>query len=306
MSVYDNNKFFWLKLKKDFFKRHDIKIIEGSPNGTECVLLYLKLLCESLDHDGYLRFSDNVPYTNSMLASVFGIKVEIVNMAMQLFIDLQMIEILEDKSIFMKEVDKMLGSSTNGAEKKRIQRANRQANLSDKNDENGQQVDNEQANVHQSIEVRTPSSSNIIYNNTLYSSNPSSFNENKECISVIPEENDQQTIEKSEQKSKPSKKDKEQSKTKLSSVVNDCFDKTWAIYPHKVGKEQAKKTWTKKLGLLKTEDEIKIKARKIYSLLTNHIDGWKKEVRKDGVGRPKQYIPHFSTWLNDNIPDKES
>ena len=44
-------KFYWLKLDKDFFKRHDIKIIESMPNGKDYILFYLKLLCESLDHD---------------------------------------------------------------------------------------------------------------------------------------------------------------------------------------------------------------------------------------------------------------
>ena len=55
-------KFYWLKLDKDFFKRHDIKIIESMPNGKDYILFYLKLLCESLDHDGSLRFNDQIPY----------------------------------------------------------------------------------------------------------------------------------------------------------------------------------------------------------------------------------------------------
>ena len=34
-------KFYWLKLKRDFFKRHDIQIIEAMPNGKDYVLFYL-------------------------------------------------------------------------------------------------------------------------------------------------------------------------------------------------------------------------------------------------------------------------
>jgi hypothetical protein len=37
-------RYYWLKLKRDFFKRHDIKIIEAMPNGKDYVLFYLKLL----------------------------------------------------------------------------------------------------------------------------------------------------------------------------------------------------------------------------------------------------------------------
>ena len=31
----ENKRFYWLKLKKDFFKRHDIRIIEAMPNGKD-------------------------------------------------------------------------------------------------------------------------------------------------------------------------------------------------------------------------------------------------------------------------------
>ena len=58
----EKRKYFWLKLKKDFFKRHDIRVIEGMDNGKDYVLFYLKLLVESIDHDGNLRFNDMVPY----------------------------------------------------------------------------------------------------------------------------------------------------------------------------------------------------------------------------------------------------
>jgi hypothetical protein len=29
----DGKKYYWLKLKRDFFKRHDITVIEAMPNG---------------------------------------------------------------------------------------------------------------------------------------------------------------------------------------------------------------------------------------------------------------------------------
>lgn len=88
--------------------------------------------------------------------------------------------------------------------------------------------------------------------------------------------------------------------------ISTLFEKIWAIYPRKVGKEQAKKTWNRKLTTLKTQDDILNKAKRISMLLQKHIKAWAEETGKDGnKGRPKQYLPHFSTWLNDEIPDKE-
>ena len=36
----ESKKYYWLKLRKDFFKRHDIRIIAGTPQGEQIVLFY--------------------------------------------------------------------------------------------------------------------------------------------------------------------------------------------------------------------------------------------------------------------------
>lgn len=115
-------KYYWLKLKRDFFKRHDIQIIEAMPNGKDYILFYLKLLCESVDHEGNLRFSDEIPYNAEMLATITGTNVDVVRSAIQIFTQLHMMEIMDDGTFYMSEVEKMLGSETQWAEKKRRQR----------------------------------------------------------------------------------------------------------------------------------------------------------------------------------------
>ncbi|MTP72894.1 hypothetical protein GMB80_08105, partial [Turicibacter sanguinis] len=118
----DNKKYYWLKLKKDFFKRHDIQIIENMPNGKDYVLFYLKLLVESVDHEGGLRFNETIPYNEQMLATITNTNIDTVSNAMKLFRELGMVEILDDKTIYMNEVSKMLGAETYWAQKKREER----------------------------------------------------------------------------------------------------------------------------------------------------------------------------------------
>lgn len=113
------DRLYWLKLKKDFFKRHDVKIVEKMENGKDYVLFYLKLLCESLDHNGNLRFSDTIPYDENMLSAITDVNIDIVRSAMRIFISLNLIEVLEDKTIYMREVEKMTGSETLSAERVR-------------------------------------------------------------------------------------------------------------------------------------------------------------------------------------------
>ena len=115
----DDKKYFWLKLKRDFFKRHDIRIIESMPNGKDYILFYLKLLCESVDHDGNLRFSDSIPYSEDMLSTITNTNIDIVRSAIKVFTELNMMEILDDGTYFMNEVNKMIGCETEWAVRKR-------------------------------------------------------------------------------------------------------------------------------------------------------------------------------------------
>ena len=122
MAARDSERYYWLKLDRGFFKRHDITVIEDMPNGKDYVLFYLKLMLESVDHEGALRFSDTIPYNEQMLASVTHTNIDIVRAAMKLLIELGMVEVFDDKTLFMKEVAKLLDSETYAAKRKREQR----------------------------------------------------------------------------------------------------------------------------------------------------------------------------------------
>lgn len=115
-------KFYWLKLKRDFFKRHDIRIVEDMPNGKDYVLFYLKLLCESVDHEGSLRFSDSVPYSAEMLATITSTNIDVVRSAVKVFTELGMMEIFDDGTIYMNEVTKMLGCAADNPNANRQRR----------------------------------------------------------------------------------------------------------------------------------------------------------------------------------------
>lgn len=119
-----DKKYYWLKLKRDFFKRHDMRIIEGMPNGKDYILFYLKMLLESIDHEGALRFNETIPYNEEMLSVITNTKVDVVKAAMSLFIKLGMVEILDDSTIYMNEVQKMIGSETATAKRVRKHREN--------------------------------------------------------------------------------------------------------------------------------------------------------------------------------------
>lgn len=119
-------KYYWLKLKRDFFKRHDVRIIEQMPNGKDYILFYLKMLLESIDHEGALRFNETIPYNEQMLSVITDTNVDIVKSAMNLFVELGMVDILEDSTIYMNEVERLIGSETSAAQRMRNKRKREQ------------------------------------------------------------------------------------------------------------------------------------------------------------------------------------
>ncbi len=119
-------RYYWLKLDRNFFKRHDIRIIEAMDNGKgkEYVLFYLKLLVESIDHNGALRFSQTIPYDEQMLSVVTNTDLEIVGHAIDILKRYGLMEIDDDGTIFMTGLSNMVGSEADSAARVRKYREN--------------------------------------------------------------------------------------------------------------------------------------------------------------------------------------
>ncbi len=112
-------RYYWLKLQDNFFERDEIRIIESMPNGKDYILFYLKLLLKSINDEGKLLFKDTIPYTAEMLSTITNTNVDVVRVAVDTFIKLDLMEKFDDGVLFMREVNKMLGSETEYAQKKR-------------------------------------------------------------------------------------------------------------------------------------------------------------------------------------------
>ena len=114
-------KNYWMKVKRDFFKRHDIKILKAE-GGEDVTLFYIQLLAESIDHDGRLRYSEKKAYTPGRLATITETKPETVKKALTLLKELDLLVEEEDGTLYLPEAEHMVGSETEWAEKKRRQR----------------------------------------------------------------------------------------------------------------------------------------------------------------------------------------
>jgi len=124
-------RYYWLKLPRDFFKRHDIKFIKTLPNGREIAFFYTELMAESVDHDGELRFSPEIPYSEGMLAALMDTPIEIVTEAMKVLKEFGLVKVSENGTIILPKVIKMIDSAsdTDGARRVRRFRERQQEKL---------------------------------------------------------------------------------------------------------------------------------------------------------------------------------
>ena len=109
----------YLKLDKNYFTTAEVRILESRENGKEFSLFYLKLLAESVSHDGKLRLSADLPYDNKTLAIVLNTDEKIVESAMKVLEEMKMVIMLEDGTIFMPKVEQLTKSNSPDAIRKR-------------------------------------------------------------------------------------------------------------------------------------------------------------------------------------------
>ena len=113
-------RYFWLKLMGDFFDKTEIRLVEKAPNGKELVLLYLKLLCRSIESEGYLLFNGR-PYSEEIISMITDTDPETVKIGISLFEQYGLIE-RKENTFFMPQIVDMMASETHWAELKRKQR----------------------------------------------------------------------------------------------------------------------------------------------------------------------------------------
>lgn len=115
----DNKKYYYLRLKDNFFDSDELKILESMKDGYLYSNILLKLYLRSLKNDGKLVVNDRIPYNAEMLASVTGHQIGTVKQALSIFKDLGLIDVLENGAIYMLDIQNFIGRGSSEADRKR-------------------------------------------------------------------------------------------------------------------------------------------------------------------------------------------
>lgn len=115
----DNRKYYYLKLKEDFFDSEEIKILESMKDGYIYSNILLKLYLRSLRNEGRLMYRNVIPYTPEILATLVGHQVGTVEKALDVFKKLELIEVLDNGAIYMMDIQNFIGKSSTEADRQR-------------------------------------------------------------------------------------------------------------------------------------------------------------------------------------------
>ena len=88
----------WIKIITGIFDDEKILLIESMPSADSIIVIWFKLLtlAGKQNNDGVFMMSNRIPYTDEMLASIFRRDVNTVRMALKVFEQFGMIEIINN------------------------------------------------------------------------------------------------------------------------------------------------------------------------------------------------------------------
>lgn len=87
----------WIKIITDIFDDEKILLIESLPEADSIIVIWFKLLCLAgkQNNSGVFMMGNSMPYTDSMLATIFRRKETTVQLALQTFQQFGMVEIID-------------------------------------------------------------------------------------------------------------------------------------------------------------------------------------------------------------------
>ena len=123
----DNRKYYYLKLKENYFDDDSIVLLESMQDGVLYSNILLKLYLKSLKHGGRLQLDEDMPYTAQIIATITRQQIGTVERALQIFLKLGLVEVLDSGTFYMSNIELLIGQSSTEAERKRAARLQNKA-----------------------------------------------------------------------------------------------------------------------------------------------------------------------------------
>jgi len=132
----DDKKFYWIKLRTDFFNRSEIDFLLSQKNGCQYIVLYQMLCLNTANTDGRLESKMKeviIPYDiDKIVRDTKYFDFDTVAVALDLYKRLGLIYETEDNILRISNFDDLVGSETKWAKYKRQARLENVQSMSNK------------------------------------------------------------------------------------------------------------------------------------------------------------------------------
>jgi len=114
----DNHKYYYMRIKENFFDSDEIKLLESLPNvGYKYSNILLKMYLKSLKFNGKLMFNERIPFNEEMLSVVVGHSLNDVKDALSKFTSFGLIEKMSSGEIYMLDIQNFIGKTSTEADR---------------------------------------------------------------------------------------------------------------------------------------------------------------------------------------------
>ncbi len=118
----DNRKYYYLKLKENYFDDDSIVLLESMQDGVLYSNILLKLYLKSLKQAGGSSLTRTSPYTAQMIATITRQQIGTVERALQIFLEAGPCGSAGQRHFYMSNIELLIGQSSTEAERKRAAR----------------------------------------------------------------------------------------------------------------------------------------------------------------------------------------
>lgn len=115
-------KYFWLKLKEDFFRQKEVKKLRRIAGGDTFTIIYLKLQLLSMKTDGLLEYTGLEENFAEELALEIDEDTDNVAVTLNFLTKCNLVEVIDDKEILLTKVPESIGKESESAERVRNHR----------------------------------------------------------------------------------------------------------------------------------------------------------------------------------------
>lgn len=157
----ENRKYYFLKLKEDFFEQDTIILLESLKDGVLYSNILMKMYLKSLQFNGFLKVNEHLSLTTEMIATLTRHEVGTVERAVKIFLELGLAETTETGTIYMSQIETLVGKSSTEGERKKLSRLRKEREKSiplqiGLSDAEGQNADICPQNVRPALDICPP------------------------------------------------------------------------------------------------------------------------------------------------------